>query len=1545
MEAVEKTLTYRDDTGLYRKLLPDDTNEDKCRAETKSDESNYVDLDDLLDMKSEGTKTVKVTFTGEGNQLAVIKCDSGTLKRRSPNSPKSDDNEDKIISDDFLEEHSKDKWTAGPVSGGLPLETLSVAEVPNTNVDLENGKQLQTELDPGDCNDFFCSQSDELQYTDMYLNSKSESDDGASAVLSDHYGSDTIEDESHYITTHEIQLTELDHDVDYDLGRGTWDFEDDNLVYSFVDYASFESDDTQEGTLIVEGRNQTKAKSGKAQSNIAHQHAGAAVVSTEQESDLCDSDESVGKTQSGDGNPAGQIHLSIKTSSRAVNECDNILDNDNVCHHTAKRVGGRSHFFFTSTDARAEALRDRAQYFIPAPGRQHLATKLRGKDINEYSSGASSSISELDDADKEVRNLTAKSFRSLACPYFDAINLSTSSESSVSEYGLGLNKWSAYVDLNHGNMSQRERGVIAHKSSSATFEISKTADNKIRHGKFISNTKAPQTKMYAVNKKIASSKQSSSSTKKIEIKGPFQPKQGEVITLTETLNFRCNVEAGVPEGTRHPKCSKHAHGSRSKDGVTGTVSAKSGCEVQYQHTDAGDSMGDTHKRAIFASSLLKNVISKKMQFEQERKMERGELRDTYQTPSPCFQCKEQEMMRERCLGKGLQRQTSETSSGFTVNSLDEQGNDSSRPPSCEPADEKKRNDALDILHTTTEQGPDDKKDTAEPPKGQLNRSQNSAFKSLKDDEQEPQKELEPPTAASDAPSTKETAAKEESDASGMLTKLSQLFVPSSQLLSKEKDFAEDPSSGTTDAAHPGPQIYDEELNANDDEDAAGRAEDEKGAKPPEIKIRLRSVKENKGYTLNIANLLTPKISSNAVDTLKTATGDSRCQVLSASEKVPHFTVRDMRDNKCKFQTPIYHVRDVRKLVKSSYRFVSSDNSDNKCSAAASAAADTHEDKSKKEPIKYVLPSPIVIKCHSVKTNRNVKQSTVATEASSQQKQLETGRSSPKISPETSKCESTSSHWTASRALARQLNADQSEHQSNTETKLTKQRQEKLSGDTSERRTEPKIPKQAALEKLKAAVKTMEQLYVFDRNEWKRKSQAPQPITDSHVLSLIASEEQGPEELATASGLTKLTDSETNADRIPQTQMSEVCKDQEKKRALKIIAVPYNEDTFKTQSQQSKTFSNKGVLHFGNSNKIPVSISSLNTDIPQSSLSQTQPAMKSAGSKTPMAPLSLKIAPQKYGQVDQGKVKSSPTNPAVTPGNSDSENYLTIPGLGYTSEIKLLNREQALTSTVSKEGHSNVTQASACDTKRPEHADQVLKRSSFVMETQPVERPTTTIYHHSPAAPQGPQSQVYCFSPVVPTLSPTPPVGEAIPQTQRKMLLDPTTGHYYLVDTPVQATKRLFDPETGQYVDVPMPTSPVAPVTPVPMSVSPLALNPGAYAPTYMIYPGFIPSPTLPAQTACHSGAKDANREQGKHGRRLGQEAINTGAESPYYSATGEATQAPLKLPVTLGHVTTRANAATSDRKPVISITTQQGPRIIAPPSFDGTTMSFVVEHR
>ncbi|XP_061684684.1 uncharacterized protein C4orf54 homolog [Syngnathoides biaculeatus] len=1300
MEAAEETLTYRDGPGPHRMLLPGDKTKDTgVHFETKR-ESNYVDLD----MRPDGAKTVKVTFTGEGSQRSV-KSDGSRQELRGPASVDSMDSVDMggIVD------------PSGP-TGKTPAEC---------SYDKDSGDEtpLQAEVEPSDC-----SEGDELQYTDMYLNSRTESDDGASTVLSDHSGTDTLKDESHYITTHEIQLTELDHDVDYDLGRGaSWDFEDDNLVYSFVDYASFASDDTRTGTLILEGRSQV-AKLG---------------VSTEQDdSDFCDSDESPCKNHIiGD-----KIHLSIKTSKE---------EPVGVTDVGAERFGDRSHFSFVSAGPLGD---NRAKYFIPAPGRQHLATKLRRKDINEYSSGASSSISELDDADKEVRNLTAKSFRSLAFPYFDTINLSTSSESSMSEYDL--NKWSAYVDWNYGHIPRgAEHSVIAHKTSSATLEMNKTVESK-------RNTQGSKRLTFHQETSLCKS---------------AKTKDQEGVTL----NVQCNLDTQA--ASRQPKSSK----GRSRE-VHGAVLARSGCEMQYHHTD---STGNTQKRAIFASSLLKNVISKKMQFEQERKMERGEISDTYPVLSPCFL----DGGKDR---KGFQRQNSESGSGYT-NSGDDQPFEGSRPSSCEPAEEQRSIDAIEDSGKTE-------------PKAGLCHSQSSAFNTWRDNEAVREAEL----------CAIANEAKEESDGNNMLTKL--LFMPSCQRFSKEKESADCEAMLKTG-------------------NASAKEESDKGGKTPEIKICLRSVKENKGGGLNIANLLTPKISS--LNTFRGA-GDAKCHILSASDKIPNFTVRDVRDTKCKFQTPIYRVRDVRKLVKSSYRFVSLDNRDIK---GAVELTEKIEEKSKKEPLKQLSPSPIVIKCHSVKTNKSPKE----TDAD--------------VLPQcaTSK---------VSTVIEKLPNPDQPETE-----KLLKQRQEKFASEATDKRFEPRIPKQAAIEKLKAAVKTMEQLYVFDRNEWKRKAQPPQPIMGSHVLSLIAHEEQGPEEETT-----------------PEPEMREV-------GPVNVTHVPCNDE-----SAQCKTFSNKSVLHLGKSNKGHVSISSIASPLHQSSSLQS---MKS--SKTPAAPFSVKIEPVRQEQVEQRMVQISPTNPSII--QSDSENYLTIPGLVNTNEIKVANKETAYTDM----------KPSICrqvDVKTPE-------QTSLLMAGYPA----SSIYHHPVAGPQ--TQQVLQFSPPFATLSPPPSSGEAGLQTLRKMLLDPTTGHYYLVDTPVQTTtKRLFDPETGQYVDVPhSPVAPIAPVTPVPLTLPPLALSPGAFAPTYMIYPGFVPSPTPQGQALLmQSPSHSEDIEKLKNSTTVKQEVSPMSAESPYYSATAEAP---------LGHMKPSSVIGSSDRKPIISITTQQGPRIIAPPSFDGTTMSFVVEHR
>lgn len=1406
MEAVEETLAYQDVPGFHPKPLPEDKEKDKAAGETHSDESNYVDLD----VKPDCAKTVRVSFTGEGNQLSVVKCDGSRQNERHQLGP-----------EDSAEAQLEDNWVTVP---GPVLETLT--KVDNADRDSENERQRRAESASGDGSESAGSETDELHYTDMYLNSKAESDDGASssAALSDHCGSETVEDESHYITTHEIQLTELDHDVDYDLGRGTcWDFEDNNLVYSFVDYAPFESEDAQEGILILERRSQAKVQS----------KLGGAFGSTEQEedSDLCDSDkcgssdESVGKNQSGEPSGVGEIHLSIKATSRAVNEPVSIFE-------STKEFGDGGQLAFVSSGARPVPFCDRTQYFIPAPGRQHLATKLRRKDI-EYSSGASSSISELDDADKEVRNLTAKSFRSLACPYFDAINLSTSSESSVSEYGL--NKWSAFVDWNYGNLSRaRERSLVAHKTSSATLEVSKVGEDKKRDAS-AGDTKTAQTQTDALRGRM-NSQRSSSSSRDIALKD--QPQQRGV-----TLNVCCNVAES--DGARRLRCTKKARANQA----TGTVLARSGCEMKYHHSA---SMGGTHTRAVFASSLLKNVISKKMQFEQERKMERGEICDTYPALSPSFQLKDHDGMKDRGQGRSCQRRPSECSSGVTVNSAEDQH---SRSSSCEPAEELQSNKVPNDLETLE----------PEPLKAALGHSQSSAFDLLKEDETKAVQEAE----AASVSDTQATAA-EGLDTSSMLTKL--LFVPSIQLRPKEKGVSGELPSSATAAGAPA------DAHASEKEFKSSREDNEKGAKTPEIKICLRSVKENKGCTLNIANLLTPKISGNTVNTFRGA-GDAKYHIMSISDKAPNFTVRDIRDTKCKFQAPIYHVRDVRKLVKSSYRFVSLDNTESRCSTAA----DKPEEKATAEPVKQPSPSPIVIKCQSV----NTKQQTV--ESSQKEATLS----------EASQGEHVPLHCTVNRppaATSKQANPDQSENQPSGENKLVKQRLEKF--EAAERRNEPTVPKQAALEKLKAAVKTMEQLYVFDRNEWKRKTQAPRPVTDSHVLSLIAREEQGSEE-------------QDSADRNPQCFATDARKPLEDKGVL-----PHAPEKLPTQ----QTFSNKSILHVGNQAR--VSIKSVKSPVPQSSVLQTSLTMKS--SKAPAAPLSVKIEPRKSKPVEQGKIQIIPANPPAAQACPDSENYLTIPRTASTNEIKQSNQEP-----VPGEVESDVKKIG---TPEP-------KMSPLIMEY-----PASSIYHHPGIIAA--RQQVLCLSPTTAAASPTSSAGEIGQQTQRKMLLDPTTGHYYLVDTPIQpATKRLFDPETGQYVDVPMPHSPVAPVssvTPVPLSMSPLALNPGAFAPTYMFYPSIIPSPTLSAQSLLM-------QPQGLHGDACGetvkahrQDTTTTGGESAYYSATGDG---PLQQPVSLGHVTTRGATPSSNRKPVISITTQQGPRIIAPPSFDGTTMSFVVEHR
>ncbi|XP_029382731.1 uncharacterized protein C4orf54 homolog isoform X2 [Echeneis naucrates] len=1345
------------------------------RAPGEPDERKYVDLR-LADPETGRAAAEKDCSIGDNNQMSVLINSSGAGAPRT-----TEPNQDLAIKGEDLTDKKDDSGLAKcakvakegspdappPPPSSVPpclnpkTEDCLLADGDGLAITQPDGKNLA----PGD---------EDRHCIDEYLGRRSESDDyedddDVSSVLSDDCVPFVTGDESHYITTHEIQLSELsDHDGDYDLSVDSsngWDIEDDNQVYSFVDYAPLDA----AGAAGQGGHGRVRSP-------------GAAAVSTLLESDLCEaakltsSNESVSKPQqpqqqeSGGSSTGGQIHLSIRTTSRAINDPRNIQEEGNTLYH-ARRSGGLSHYVFRGVDGKGEKLCDRAKSLIAAPGRLHFGGKLLGKEVTGYSSGTSSAVSELDEADKEVRNLTARAFKSLACPDLDAINFNTSSDSSASEHGLGINRWSTFVDLKYGNMNisgALDPSVVSNQNSAASFEIAKSFGSRGYKGIALASMDPPTSRILTL---AGTPHGAASSTNKIELMGKFSQGHSGVIRLTETLNFRCNVNSGMSGVERGTNFAQNAAGSRSPDEVTNSVPSS---QSRGASKPCSKTMEDTHKKAIFASSLIKNVISKKMQFEQERKMERGEISEPHQTPSPSCVHQEGDSLRGKG-GRELRRQSSrfsESGSDYAIMCVDELG-DFVDSGSCDTRSDSRRQDLAAALPQThlepgNEVGIDTKKGSLDASKSTLLRSQNSAFRCWKDEELEFQKDNKTDKSVVERASSAQRD--QRAPISSKLTKMSHLFVPSIHLL---------PSEGETGQQLPNrnyPECGDEgriQLPSDNTLYVADSRSVTK-SKSPEIKINLRSV--NKSEPFGVSRLRAPSTCSSLP-----RTDDFKCQALASawrgesSDKVPHFMVRDIRDNKGKLQTPIHQVRDVRKLVKSSYHFVSLDNNENKSSLISS---ESHQEPKIQGPHRTTNSvSPIVIKCQSVNTNTNGKPGSADIT-----KPIATDRSSPegaRAAPQ---------QWAAGKTPT----GASSSLEESIGLRIESRKQEKTS-EITEKKPESKMANQAALEKLQAAVKTMEQLYVFEKNEWKRKNE-PQPLTDSHVLSLLASEEQGRPEDEGPRGFN--ADTMVRRDSYPKTDKmapgaaaslsTEGLLRREDRDQVKTLQSSSSCDNSLVADslQTTNTTGSKNVFSLSSSLK-----ASTTTKVTQPNMvTQTPSNTKNFIPKSPKLPVSLKIRQPRIGAHDGAElneINRSSLEYSGTP--ADSENYLTIPSKSLTSSNKQPSAEKTSAYKSTTQTHPNRSQ---------EDHKQTPRRSSIVMEPCSPETSSATIYHSLPLGISTNQPQVYCFSPAI---TPAPTI-EAFQATQRKMLLDPTTGNYYLVETPVQpATKRLFDPETGQYI--------------------------------------------------------------------------------------------------------------------------------------------------
>ncbi|XP_072094884.1 uncharacterized protein [Mobula birostris] len=232
----------------------------------------------------------------------------------------------------------------------------------------------------------------------------------------------------------------------------------------------------------------------------------------------------------------------------------------------------------------------------------------------DYMSDTASLVSELDETDNEVRKLTALAFRSLACPHNNYIDLSSSRAStdwslSLSEDSSTTNKWSTYAELSEPSLAEtNEHPANPIRAPSAKSEESREerAGHSLGGGHFECVDVAVET-------------QEGRTVPKREIQ--FKKRERSELTV-----FRSN-------GANDGQCTAQYGGAVQKREESSVCREDAAAEAKEGASDRPlqrmESVEECSKKAKLASCHISNVISKKMQFEQELKMERGAFHETY----------------------------------------------------------------------------------------------------------------------------------------------------------------------------------------------------------------------------------------------------------------------------------------------------------------------------------------------------------------------------------------------------------------------------------------------------------------------------------------------------------------------------------------------------------------------------------------------------------------------------------------------------------------------------------------------------------------------------------------------------------------------------------------------------------------------------------------------------------------------------------------------------------------------------------------------------
>ncbi|XP_067826997.1 uro-adherence factor A-like [Heptranchias perlo] len=244
----------------------------------------------------------------------------------------------------------------------------------------------------------------------------------------------------------------------------------------------------------------------------------------------------------------------------------------------------------------------------------------------DYMSETSSLMSELDETDYEVRKLTALAFRSLACPhnsYMDVFNSRASTELSLSlsEDSNDTNKWSTYVGLSDASVTGMEETPSNPNDSAVCASSTRTEES----GEEMAGHSFGNVQFECVDVAVETQEESRGRNESRTVpKREIQLKKGERSELTV---FRSSdVNDCQVEGEMQKKEESSQHTVYREDPISTAEVRDGASDRQLQRAESTE---ECSKKAKFASCHISNVISKKMQFEQELMMERVAVQDAY----------------------------------------------------------------------------------------------------------------------------------------------------------------------------------------------------------------------------------------------------------------------------------------------------------------------------------------------------------------------------------------------------------------------------------------------------------------------------------------------------------------------------------------------------------------------------------------------------------------------------------------------------------------------------------------------------------------------------------------------------------------------------------------------------------------------------------------------------------------------------------------------------------------------------------------------------